>query len=66
MMHLVATNLILWIEAICKESVEEIIEHEKEQMGVDEFGLGSKLVRMKISVYISGLLDGKNYVLRVI
>ena len=46
MMHLVATNLILWIEAICKESVEEIIEHEKEQMGVDEFGLGSKLVRL--------------------
>ena len=46
MMHLVATNLILWIEAICKESVEEIIEYEKEQMGVDEFGLESKLVRL--------------------
>ena len=46
MMHLVATNLILWIEAICKESVEEIIEHEKEEMGVGEFGLESKLVRL--------------------
>ena len=32
-MHLVATNLIIWFQGILKESVEEIIVHEKELQG---------------------------------
>ena len=44
MLHLVATNLIIWIDAICKESVEEIIEHEKEQMIRSEFRLEREVV----------------------
>ena len=32
-MHLVATNLIVWFQGILKESVEEIMGHEKELQG---------------------------------
>ena len=44
MLHLVATNLIIWIDAICKESVEEVIEHEKEQISRVEFRLEREVV----------------------
>ena len=44
MLHLVATNLIIWIDAICKESVEEVIEHEKEQISRIEFRLEREVV----------------------
>ena len=44
MLHLVATNLIIWIDAICKESVEEVIEHEKEQINKIEFRLERDVV----------------------
>ena len=42
MMHLVATNLIIWIHGIVKESVEEIIVHEKElqEESMAEYSIG--------------------------
>ena len=52
-MHLVATNLIIWIEAICKESVEEIIEHEKDQSGENEFRLEGDLVIIVFNFILS-------------
>lgn len=33
MMHLVATNLMIWIHGLVKESVEEIVRHEKDIAG---------------------------------
>lgn len=56
MMHLVATNLIIWIEAICKESVEEIIEHEKDQLGENEFGLEGDLVTILLNFILHFLI----------
>ena len=45
MMHLVATNLIIWIHGIVKESVEEIIVHEKElqEESIAEYSIGMVL-----------------------
>ena len=57
MMHLVATNLIIWIQAICKESVEEIIEHEKEQMSENEFGLEGNLVTILLNFILSHFIE---------
>ena len=33
MMHLVSNNLIIWIHGLVKESVEEIVRHEKDIAG---------------------------------
>ena len=60
-MHLVATNLIIWIEAICKESVEEIFEHEKDQLGENEFGLEGDLVTILFNFILHFLINLEHY-----
>ena len=46
MMHLVATNLIVWIQGILKETIEEIFEHEKDVQGGKMVNLDSRMVKL--------------------
>ena len=57
MMHLVTNNLIIWIHGLVKESVEEIVRHEK-----DIAGENKQHTRKVFPItYFSSLYDSSKY-----
>ncbi len=49
-MHVVATNIILWIRTLVKESLEEIAEIEEEHHKEEEEGPHHRSVNETVSV----------------
>ena len=52
MMHLVSNNLIIWIHGLVKESVEEIVSHEKDIAGDNN----QHKTKVYTKIYFSSLL----------
>jgi hypothetical protein len=53
MLHVVATNIILWIRTLIKESLEEIAEIEHEHEGGEELEASNETVCIRGAILYS-------------